>query len=373
MVNDDIVIDAVAHAYDFREENRLPTFPSDAYQSVAHWLYNLGHGPLESREGEYLLSFEEWTAGYDPEELLSMFFEESDVDVIVVHGVEFKSVFKNGPTSWEQCMALKRACPERVLVYAPCDPLCGPAELDRMQALVEECDVAGFKFYPANGVMGDGRQPLTFTFDDEAVYPYIERARSLGVKQIAIHKAVPAAPGGLTKDRPDDVASAAVAFPDMTFEIVHSGWAFLEECALLMDANPNIWGNLEAVSNFAVRQPRRFARAIGTLVRHGGEDRLVHGSGAPLAHPQPIVEAILNFEMPEDLLEEGLPEITPQFKRKFLGENMARLHHLDIDGIKCVSTTDGWSERRRQHVEAEQPPWRLHRDRLRAEAEVAVT
>ena len=40
--------------------------------------------------------------------------------------------------------------------------------------------------------------------------------------------------------------SMAAAFPDMTFEVVHSGWAFLDDCAFQLQMNPNIYANLEA-------------------------------------------------------------------------------------------------------------------------------
>ena len=59
--------------------------------------------------------------------------------------------------------------------------------------------------------------------------------------RIAVHKPMPVGPGPLDKGNVHDVSTAAVAFPDIQFEAVHSAWAFFEESA--------------SVANFVVRQP----------------------------------------------------------------------------------------------------------------------
>ena len=63
--------------------------------------------------------------------------------------------------------------------------------------------------------------------DDEVVTAVIERARALGLRTIAIHKALPNGSVPLDPYRVGtDLEVAADAFPDMNFEIIHSGMAF---------------------------------------------------------------------------------------------------------------------------------------------------
>jgi len=52
-----------------------------------------------------------------------------------------------------------------------------------------------------------------------------------------------------------------------------------------------------------VRRPRRFAEVLGTLLLHGGSDRIVFGTGGMQAHPQPILEAVARLELPDELTQ----------------------------------------------------------------------
>jgi predicted TIM-barrel fold metal-dependent hydrolase len=179
---------------------------------------------------------------------------------------------------------------------------------------------------------------------------------------MAVHKAVPTAPGPNRHDRPDDVQAAAVAFPDMTFEVVHSGWAFLDDCTQQLALNGNIYANLETTASAVVRMPRRFARAVGSLLAEA-PDRVLFATGAPLSHPQPVIDAIDAFVMPEDLVQEGLPEFTPELKAAVLGGNMARLHGLDEQAVLDRIAGDEFAQRRAAFREDPQP-WHRKRERV---------
>jgi predicted TIM-barrel fold metal-dependent hydrolase len=67
--------------------------------------------------------------------------------------------------------------------------------------------------------------------DPEIAFPLFERALYLGLKAVAIHKAIPLGPVPMDHYRMDDIDAAAAAFPDLQFEIVHGGFAFIEETA----------------------------------------------------------------------------------------------------------------------------------------------
>ncbi len=369
MIGDMLVIDAVVHGYDFRPENRNPNCPQASYDGMVDFLYRVGHTSVESGKPGYLMSRDEFTAGWTAEELAEIVFVESDVDVMYYHGVEIDGFFSGGASPYELGKALKRAYPGRVQLYAPVDPLRGPAELELMEQRIREDDIDGLKFYPTNGVIDPeiSSSKLTLLNDRELVFPYLEKARELGMRRIAIHKAVPAGAGPRVLNHVDDVTTAAIAFPDMTFEVVHSGWAFLEDCALQLRSHGNIYATIESVSNMIVRKPRKFAEIIGTLMAHGGTDRILFATGVPSAHPQPIVEALRDFTMPEDLVEGwGFPELTDEIKAKLLGGNAARLHGLDPAEVKRRISTDGIAERRAAYLAEGERPWKLHRERLAA-------
>jgi uncharacterized protein len=80
-----------------------------------------------------------------------------------------------------------------------------------------------------------------------------------------------------------------------------------------------------------------------------------------MVHPQAVLEAFLDFEMPEELIQGyGFPPLTEQAKRKLLGENYCRLHGLDIEAVKAGVANDDWAERRRASTPLR--PWATIRD-----------
>ena len=365
--NGHLVIDAVAHAYDFTPGNRVASCSPAEYDRFVTFVWQLFHANLESQEPGYLLSREEYLAGFDPDDLASVFFEESDVDVMVYHGVEIRGFFQRGSSPYAIGEVLKQRWPDRVLLYAPVDPLAGPGELELMAMRAATGLVDGFKFYPSDGMIDPtAHRARTVLYDDpELAWPYFEKARSLGISNIAIHKAQPVGPGPTWPVNVDDVSTAAVAFPDLLFEVVHSGWAFLEECALQLMLHQNIWANLEGVANFAVRRPHRFAEILGTLLMTGATDRIVFGTGGMQGHPQPILQALVELDMPQELRDGfGMPELTPEIKQKVLGDNMARLHGIDTAALASRLASDEWTERRRARLAEPDTPWRQHRARL---------
>jgi predicted TIM-barrel fold metal-dependent hydrolase len=162
----------------------------------------------------------------------------------------------------------------------------------------------------------------------------------------------------------DDIGVAATAFPDLTFEVVHSGWAFLEDCALQMVTHPNIYANLECVANFLVRRPTRFAHVLGTLRHYAGDDRLLFGTGATACHPAPVLAALAAFEMPQELVDgEGYRPVDDDVKAKILGGNYLRLHGLDPAVFAERLEADPVVRRDLDGDGLPRTPWRLHRER----------
>jgi predicted TIM-barrel fold metal-dependent hydrolase len=136
----------------------------------------------------------------------------------------------------------------------------------------------------------------------------------------------------------DDIDAAAAAFPELQFEVVHVGFAFIEETAFQLARFPNVWVNLETTSNLAVAKPAAFERVMAGLIAHAGEaalHRIVWASGCSVLHAEPPLRWFWErFQFSEEMRErEGLPEITEEIKRKILGLNYLRIHGLDAGVI----------------------------------------
>ena len=367
MIENNFVIDGVVHAFDFSNDNRVESYPTEKFRNVQDFWHQVIHASLESPEPNYLLNFEEFTTRWNVEDLAHALFVESDVDMVVSHSVQISAVLQNGPSPWNAHVELKRLAPDRVLLYGEVDTFTEDrnALFDHMEKRVSEGAV-GFKFYPSNGMFDiKSNKMVAMLYDDpENAYPLFEKARELGVKHVAFHKAQPVGPGPSDIVNVKDISTAATVFPDMTFEVVHTGWAFLEDSALQMQMHPNVYANLESTMGLVVRQPRRFAHIIGKLLQYGKPEKILFSSGCVLNHPDPILRAFIAFEMPEDLRDGyGYPELTLEIKRKILGENMAQLHGIEIEQVKSRIKDDEWS---RLRAKGKAEPWSKHRARLNA-------
>jgi len=365
MINDVFVIDGVGHAMDFSDSNVVESVPPEQIGGFRAFGYSGFVEQIESKETGYRLSFDEWMTHITAEDLASAFFIESDVDLVVGHAVEIKPLFKNGMFRWDVLLDLRALAPDRVLLYAAVDTFDTErtAIYEHMARSVEQGAI-GFKFYPSNGMFDRQNNRLVSQFydDPQNAYPLFERAQELGVKTVAFHKAQPVGVGPNSVVGVQDISTAAAEFPDLTFEVVHAGWAFLEDTAYQLQYHPNVYANLENTLGLVVNQPRRFAHILGTLLRAGAEDRLIFGSGCALNHPDPQIRAFIDFEMPQELIDGyGYPPVTIATKRKILGENIARLHGIDIEQRKSAIASDEWSRKR---AEGKAPPWSGLRTRL---------
>jgi len=96
-----------------------------------------------------------------------------------------------------------------------------------------------------------------------------------------------------------------------------------------------------------------FAEILGKLLFWCGEDKIIYGGETPIWHPRWALEALWNFEIPEDLQKGyGYPALTTQAKKKILGENLARLLDIDIEAQKKKLATDQFAKTQKQLVGA---------------------
>ena len=88
-----------------------------------------------------------------------------------------------------------------------------------MDMLAEKYKVAAWKTYTQWGPDGKG-----FFLDDDVGVAFIEKARKLGVRNIAVHKGLPFGQRSYEHSTCVDIGRVAKRFPDVNFLIYHSGF-----------------------------------------------------------------------------------------------------------------------------------------------------
>ena len=344
MIEDFFVLDAVTHAYNHLPSNWEDPVLGDAMVELAY------HLAADSPDPRYGLPKDIYLSDWQVPDLANLLFRESDTDVAVMHPLAISS-FKDGYSSLAKAAeALERYPTRFVGAYACVDPLKGAAAIRSLEEQVDLLKPLGLKLYPTSW---DGKGPVSWRMDDpKLIYPLYERAAKLGLRHVAVHKAVPIGPFAVGDAyNPSDIENAATAFPDLNFEIVHGGLAFLEETAWLLARFGNISVNMEIQNIIVERRPRTFAAILLGLCRVGGSDmldRLFWGSGGTLVHPQPGLEAFAAFDFPQDMLDSAglfkpVKQITRADKANILSGNFARLHGIDIEACKRRIAGDEFS------------------------------
>jgi predicted TIM-barrel fold metal-dependent hydrolase len=329
-VDGKFVIDAVAHAFDLRPENEKGLYARQ--MNEANFRLQEAYLPTDFR-----LTRDRYFQAFTADALVSALFVESDTDVAMFHTIPSWGVW-NDYSPISVGMEIRERYPGRMLCYGAVSPLEGKKALDDVARQAEEWDIRGVKMYPVDFIDGEMR---AFTMDDrEMVYPVLEKCREVGIKTIAIHKAMPLGGAPMDPFRPGDVDYAAIDFPDLNFEIVHGGYAFLEETCFQIARFDNVYVNLECNTALILKHPRAFAKMIGELLLNG-PDKLFWATGAMWVHPAPVLEAFAKFEMPEDMMEDyGYPQLTDEIKADILHGNFARMHGLDVEAMARAIEND---------------------------------
>jgi predicted TIM-barrel fold metal-dependent hydrolase len=324
VIGDAFVFDGVAHVFNFDKKNPL----GPAGEMFINHLYAF-HATL-TPDGQTVLPAEEFLRQWTVDEIDEMVYRQSDTDMLVAMPLPLTDLFKDGLSPWEECTELARRNPDRTVFWGSVNPLEGRHALDLMERQVGEFGAKAFKFY---NVRYDFGQPFPWRMDDPRVaFPVFEKAQELGINLIGVHKGLPLGPQPIEATQTWDMDGAAANFPDINFVIFHVGLPFIDETCWQLIRHPNLYASIAATINLVARAPRQFAEIMGKLLFWCGEDKIVYGSEAPIFHPQWALDAFWNFELPQDLVEGyGYPQLTEQAKRKILGENLLRLHGMDVE------------------------------------------
>ncbi len=243
---------------------------------------------------------------------------------------------------------------QRAVIHGQVLPEQGATQIEGMERLHSEHDIAAWKVYtPFNG----------WRLDDPAVgIPFIEKGLELGVNIVCCHKGL-ALPGfDPAFSDPVDVGIVAAAYPDMNFVVYHSAYELgitegpydvtstvgvdtliraFEENGIAKNTG-NVYAELGSTWKILMTAPEQAAHALGKLLLHIGEDRIVWGTDSIwYGTPQDQIAAFRAFEISTELQETyGYPALTPEIKAKIFGLNSAKLYGIDVEAQRCAISED---------------------------------
>ncbi|WP_420637710.1 amidohydrolase family protein [Candidatus Poriferisocius sp.] len=333
MIDGMYVIDGVAHGYNWDISNFRSTRVGEKFREI---VYPHIHEMISPLGTDFVMTKDEFLRTCSPETLVNCLFAESQTDLAVYHEVPLFGFVNDGGSPMSIGEAAAEIASQRFLFYGAVRPYDTANAIDRIDEQLENTGILGLKLYPND--VWEGKVTRLRLDDEEITFPILQHAVDRGIKTVAIHKAWIFGPSPIEPFKLDDLERAILSFKNLNFEIVHGGWAFVEETVMLAQNFSNVYINLEGPSAFAGLAPERFAHIIGPLLRSGAEDQIIWATGAMAAHPRPMVEALAAFVMPEHLVQGyGYPELTMERKAKILGENFARMHGFDLaDRVNAI-------------------------------------
>lgn len=293
----------------------------------------------------------------DAEALIRMIFVDSDTTVACMSGVSYARGGGLGNLAANRRLQelVDRLAGPRLIFHANADPTNGPAELDYMAEVVAAHKIAAWKVYPHVG---------PWRLDRDVGLAFLERARALGTRIIAVHRGIGPGVDYAAATSPVDLANAARLFPDLTFLTYHSAWDPLaDEDHAYSPAEPNpvgvdrliksladsgigpggnVYAELGSTWRNLMTQPRQAAHVLGKLLKHLGEDRIVWGTDSVFTgSAQEQIVAFRAFQIPQSMQEQhGYPPLTDTARRKILGLNGARVYGVDPQAVRCAIAGD---------------------------------
>jgi hypothetical protein len=272
---------------------------------------------------------------------------------------------------------------ERLLLHGRAMPTLA-GEIDSMDAQAARYPLVAFKTYTQFGPAGG---PDGFFLDDERYgLPFIERARKLKVRNVAVHKGLPFGARGYDYSTCRDIGPVAKRYPDMNFLIYHSGFdprvpegPYNAQAQAGVDAliasveqsgmRKNVYPELGSTWRYVMREPDQAAHLLGKLLRTFGDDNVLWGTDSIwYGSPQDQIQAFRAFEISREFQEKyGYPALTPERKRKILGLNAARVYNLKPDAMKAKLARDRVQKSRIEYQSNPDPSFMTYGPRNRRE------
>lgn len=320
-----------------------------------------------------------------PEEFVKDVFLDSDTDLMVLSFVP--STREGEPLTIEEAAATARIVEKlegthRLFIHGRVNPN-QKGDLEGMDELASRYRISAWKTYTQWGPDGKG-----FFLDDDAGIALIEKARKLGVRNIAVHKGLPFGQRSYEHSTCADVGRAAKRFPDVNFLIYHSGFvagkpegphdpsrtdgidALVTSLAEAgVGPGANVYAELGSTWRFLMRDPDSAAHALGKLFKSVGESNVLWGTDSIwYGSPQDQIQAFRTFRIAPSLREKhGYPEITPALRARVFGRNALRIYPVAKDVLDKHLPKDKVARDREEYRHRPDPSFLTRGPRTRRE------
>jgi predicted TIM-barrel fold metal-dependent hydrolase len=298
-------------------------------------------------------------------------FGDSDTVMAVISGVPSRDWDKN-PLPPDQMVATREfvnglAGSRRVLSHGLLRPNLGKPELEEMERQVKDLKIDAWKMY-TGAEIGE----KAWRMDDEKVaYPFWERTKALGVKNLCVHKGLPLGAFNEEACRPLDLERAAKDWPDLNFIVYHSGYRgygwlangtgikvvdpksddpqeipWVSDVLRILKRNPglkNIYFELGSTFNIlSSYAPRACMHLLGQMIQVAGADHILWGTDSIWnGSPQSQIERLRRLKIADDLVEEyGYPPLSDAIRDRIFGRNAARLFGIDPEARRKAIKAD---------------------------------
>ena len=310
-------------------------------------------------------------------------FLDSDTDLCVLSFVP--STRAGEPLTIEEAAATasiveRMRGTHRLLLHGRVNPN-QAGDLEAMDMLAGKYRIAAWKTYTQWGPDGKG-----FFLDDDVGLAFIERARKLGVRNVAIHKGLPFGQRSYEHSTCVDIGRVAKRFSDVNFLVYHSGFVAeakegpydpkrtdgVDALITSLQANGiapggNVYAELGSTWRFLMRDPDAAAHVIGKLVKHLGEDNVLWGTDSIwYGSPQDQIQAFRTFQISDALAEKhGYAKMTPALRAKIFGRNALRVYSVPDDVVRKHVPRDRIAQERADYRHAPDPSFRTYGPKTR--------
>jgi uncharacterized protein len=234
-----------------------------------------GHDPMPAELREAARRYFHSDEALPTVDDVAAYYRERNI-AAVVFTVDWEARSGIPPIPNEEIAAAARDNADVLIPFASVDPA-RPDALERVQRLIAEHDVKGFKFHP---------NLQAFFPNDERVYPLYEAIAAAGLPALfhSGHSGIGTGlPGGgglrLKYSNPMCLDDVAADFPGLKIVIAHPSFPWQDEAISICLHKSNVWIDLSGWSPKYF--PEQLVRYANTQLRH----KVLFGSDFPLLTP----------------------------------------------------------------------------------------
>ncbi|HEV3261917.1 MAG TPA: amidohydrolase family protein, partial [Gemmataceae bacterium] len=196
--------------------------------------------------------------------------------------------------------------------------------------------------------------------DEKVAYPFWERTKKLGIKNLCVHKGLPLGAFNEKACTPFDLEKAAGDWPELNFIVYHSGFRgfwplsrgtgpevrvpkkkdpqeipWISDILRILKKNPkikNIYFELGSTFQMtSARDPEMCMHMLGQMLQVAGADHILWGTDSIWGgSPQSQIERLRRLKIKDSLIDKyKYPQLTDKIKNQIFGLNAARLYGID--------------------------------------------